>query len=50
MASAPLYLGGNATVYPYFSIDNPRTKPLVNPIAFFTGESDTTLTHSYALW
>ena len=50
MKQAPLWLGGNATVDPYFSFDNPKTKPLANPISFYTGESDITLTHGYGLW
>jgi hypothetical protein len=50
LQSMPVYMGGDQTTSPFLSIDSPPTHPVDNPIAFFTGEDDLSLTRTYALW
>ena len=49
IASKPVYMGGDATVNPFIQIDSVYP-PTSNPISFFTGESDYSLTRTYGLW
>ena len=46
----PIYMGGDQTINPFLSIDEPVTHPLNNPISFFTGESSYELTRTMGLW
>jgi hypothetical protein len=50
MNGIPAYLGGDQTVSPWVSIDNPSTKLLNTPVMFNTGVQDYTKTSQYEEW
>ena len=50
LADLPVYEGGDQCTSPFLAIDNPPTHPPNNPMAFFTGEDDHSLTRTYGLW
>jgi hypothetical protein len=50
LKNTPVYMGGDATINPFISIDNAITNPVNNSISMMTGQTNYTLTRQYGLW
>ena len=46
----PVYNGGDSTIDPFISVNQPITNPPDNPIAFFTGTDNYLYTRMLARW
>ena len=46
----PVYMGGDQTTSSFLSLDDPPTHPVNNPVSFFTGEGDYSITRRYGSW